>query len=85
MMTATMTTTSIMLVRVIFSTSDADYTLESNCGMPWHSRLAAWRTYVAVTGYVLDLTECAHVIAKRLGFLSDIQVASRSLLFGLGV
>jgi hypothetical protein len=32
MMTASMTKTSTMLVRVIFSTSDADYTLESNCG-----------------------------------------------------
>ena len=43
------------------------------------------RPYVAVTGDVLDLAESAHVIARRLGFLSDMQVASRSLLFGLGV
>jgi len=50
-MTASMTTTSIMLVRVISSASDADYTLESNCGcrdtagLPQHP-------YVAVTGYI---------------------------------
>src|SRR6266436_9785709 len=43
-----MTTTSIMLVRVISSTSDADYTLESNCGcrdtagLPQDTRRCHW-------------------------------------------
>jgi hypothetical protein len=46
---------------------------------------ASRRSDIVITGCVVDLAECAHVIAKRLGFLSDIQVASRSLLFGLGV